>query len=97
MVVISLPSAWTASTVQLFTDSPSRCTVHAPHDEVSQPMFVPVSRACSRMYWTSSVRGSTSKVCGTPLSVTDTSTMPPFRVVPPGSGGGDQSCSCCAR
>ena len=49
MVVMSAPSAWTASTVQLFTDSPSRCTVQAPHDDVSQPMLVPVSPTCSRM------------------------------------------------
>ena len=43
MVVTSSPSAWTASIVHDFTDSPSRRTVHAPHDDVSQPTFVPVS------------------------------------------------------
>ena len=48
MVVTSLPSAWTASTVHDFTDSPSRCTVHAPHDDVSHPMFVPVRPSTSR-------------------------------------------------
>ena len=42
-MVMSAPSACTASTVQLFTDSPSMWIVHAPHDDVSQPMFVPVS------------------------------------------------------
>jgi hypothetical protein len=47
--VIDAPSACTASTVQLFTASPSMCTEHAPHDDVSQPMFVPVSPTCSRM------------------------------------------------
>ena len=62
IVVMSAPSAWTASTVQLFTDSPSMCSVQAPHDDVSHPMFVPVRPTCSRMYWTSSVRGSTSCV-----------------------------------
>ena len=49
IVVMSAPSACTASTVQLFTDSPSMCIVHAPHDDVSQPMLVPVSPTCSRM------------------------------------------------
>ena len=28
-----------------FTDSPSTSTVHAPHDDVSHPIFVPVSPA----------------------------------------------------
>ena len=42
MVVISLPSACTASTEQLLTDTPSRCTVQAPQLEVSHPTGVPV-------------------------------------------------------
>jgi hypothetical protein len=42
------PSAWTASTVQLFTDRPSRWTVQAPQFEVSQPMVVPVLPSTSR-------------------------------------------------
>src|SRR3954451_11370026 len=70
IVVMSPPSAWAASIVQLFTDSPLKWIVQAPHEEVSQPMFVPVSPTFSRMYWTSSVRGSTSWVCWTPLTVT---------------------------
>jgi len=49
MVVTLHPSAWTANMVQLFTASPSKCTVQAPQLEVSQPMFVPVNFACSRM------------------------------------------------
>ncbi len=48
MVVISLPSAWTASTAQLFTDTPSISTVHAPQLLVSQPIGVPVLPATSR-------------------------------------------------
>ena len=32
MVVTARPSAWAASTVHDFTDSPSSSTVHAPHD-----------------------------------------------------------------
>ena len=49
MVMISAPSAWTASMVQDLTDSPSTNTVHAPHEEVSHPMLVPVSPTTSRM------------------------------------------------
>ena len=48
MVVISMPSAWTASMVQDFTDSPLTNTVQAPHDDVSQPTLVPVSPTTSR-------------------------------------------------
>ena len=40
MVVIDAPSAWAASIVQDFTDSPSTSTVHAPQLDVSQPTFV---------------------------------------------------------
>jgi hypothetical protein len=48
MVVISMPSAWTPSIVQDFTDSPFTSTVHAPHEDVSQPTFVPVNPSRSR-------------------------------------------------
>jgi hypothetical protein len=48
IVVTAPPSAWTASTVHDFTDSPSSSTVHAPHEVVSQPTFVPFSPRCSR-------------------------------------------------
>jgi hypothetical protein len=48
IVVTSAPSACTASTVQLFTASPSSKQVQAPQLEVSQPMWVPVSPATSR-------------------------------------------------
>ena len=43
-----LPSACTASTVQLLADTPSRWTVHAPQLLVSQPTFVPVRPSLSR-------------------------------------------------
>ena len=59
MVTVA-PSACAASIVHDFTDSPSTSTVHAPHDDVSQPTLVPVSPHASRRYCTSSVRGSTS-------------------------------------
>ena len=57
---------------------PSRCTTHAPHWLVSQPICVPVSRRVSRRKSTSSVRGSawpstslpfTRKVMGADWSV----------------------------
>ena len=55
MVVTARPSAWAASTVHDFTDSPSSSTVQAPHDDVSQPTLVPVRPATSRRKCTSSV------------------------------------------
>ena len=48
IVVISRPSAWTPSTVQDLTDSPSSSTVQAPQEDVSQPTFVPVRPSRSR-------------------------------------------------
>ena len=44
--------------------------MQAPHDEVSQPMLVPVRPSSSRTYWTSSVRGSTSWCARRPLTMT---------------------------
>ena len=67
--MISAPSAWAANIVHDFTDSPPRSTVHAPHDDVSQPTLVPVSPQASRRNWTSSVRGSTSWSWLEPLTV----------------------------
>ena len=72
MVVIAAPSAWAASIVHDFTDSPSTSTVHAPQLDVSQPTLVPVSPHASRRYCTSSVRGSTSWSCAAPLTVIPT-------------------------
>ncbi len=72
IVVISRPSAWTASIVQDLTDLPSTRTVHEPHVEVSHPTFVPVRPRCSRRKYTSSVRGSTSPSRGFPFTVKDT-------------------------
>src|SRR5262245_982706 len=72
MVLMSRPSACTASIVQDFTDCPSTSSVHEPHVEVSQPTLVPVSPRCSRMKYTSSVRGSTSPSRWVPFTVKDT-------------------------
>ena len=73
-VVISCPLAWAASTVHDFTDSPSSSTVQAPHEVVSQPMFVAVRSATSRTKCTSSMRSSTSAVICLPLTVRSTFT-----------------------
>src|SRR5438309_1384012 len=72
MVVIAAPSAWTAKMVQDLTLCPSSSTVHAPQLLVSQPTWVPVRPASSRMYCTSNSRGSTSCSCLAPLMVTAT-------------------------
>ncbi|CAB5026093.1 unannotated protein [freshwater metagenome] len=66
---ISRPSAITASIVQLFTGSLSTQITHVPQLEVSHPQCVPRSRSSSRMKWTSSMRGSTSRVYSVPLTV----------------------------
>ncbi len=60
IVLISRPSALTASIVHDLALSPSTRTVHAPQLLVSQPMCVPVSPKTSRRRWTSRRRGSTS-------------------------------------
>src|SRR5947199_10433255 len=59
----------TASVVHALTALPSRCTTQAPHCEVSQPTWVPVSRRFSRRNCTSRVRGSTSAVTALPFTV----------------------------
>src|SRR3954447_26538282 len=69
MVLTSCPSAITASVVQAFTGLPSRCTTQAPHCEVSQPTWVPVSLKFSRRNCTSSVRGSTLALTGLPFTI----------------------------
>src|SRR3954449_8013302 len=58
----------TASVVHDLTGSPSTSTVHTPQLEVSQPQCVPVRPSVSRRKWTSSSRGSTSAVRGSPLT-----------------------------
>ena len=68
-VVISCPSAWTASIVQDFTGVPSTSTVHAPQLVVSHPRWVPVNARPSRNRWASSSRGSTSTTRFSPLTV----------------------------
>src|ERR1700761_7952820 len=59
----------TASVVHDLTGWPSMSTTQAPQLEVSQPQWVPVSPGVSRMKWTSSMRGSMSRVTSWPLIV----------------------------
>src|SRR5262249_18556687 len=61
--------------VQAFTALPSTCTTQAPHWEVSQPTWVPVSRRFSRRNCTRRVRGSTSPVTALPFTVSATADM----------------------
>src|SRR3954452_4297964 len=59
----------TASVVHDLTGSPLTSTVHTPQLDVSQPQCVPVRPSVSRRRWTSSRRGSTSAVTGSPWTV----------------------------
>ena len=68
-VRISWPSHIAASVVHDLTGLPSIRTTHAPQFDVSQPQWVPVRPSVSRMKWTSSVRGSTSRETASPLMV----------------------------
>src|SRR6188472_3796068 len=47
-------------------------TTQAPQFDVSQPQWVPFRPSVSRMKWTSSWRGSTSRETGSPLTVIET-------------------------
>src|SRR5664280_3708987 len=75
MVVILAPSHCSASKVQDFDAMPSTWTTQAPHCEVSQPTWVPVSRKFSRRNGTSKGRASTSPVTALPFTVMDTAGM----------------------
>src|ERR1700730_6059566 len=75
MVVTLAPSICQTKTVQDFTALPSTCTTQAPHWDVSQPTWVPVSRRSSRRNCTRRVRGSTSPVTALPFTVSATADM----------------------
>src|SRR6516165_3876615 len=75
MVVTFAPSTCQTKTVQDLTALPLTCTTQAPHCEVSQPTWVPVSRRFSRKYCTRRVRGSTSPVTALPFTVNATAVM----------------------
>ena len=68
-VRISRPSAIAASTVQLFTGSPSIHSTQAPQFDVSHPQWVPVRSRWSRRKCTRSSRGSTSREISSPFTV----------------------------
>src|SRR5581483_454567 len=68
-VVISAPSACTASTVHDFTVAPFISTVHAPQSVVSHPTCVPVRSSPSRSISTKSVLASTAIAYGLPFTV----------------------------
>src|SRR5947199_9726009 len=76
MVVMFAPSICQTNTVQDLIALPFTCTTQAPHWDVSQPTWVPVSRRFSRRNCTRSVRGSTSPVTGLPFTVNATAGMP---------------------
>src|SRR5882757_6573728 len=73
MVVTDLPLAATVRRVQLFIETPSTCTTHAPHCDVSQPICVPVRLSVSRRNSDRSSEAATSAFTCLPL--TDISTF----------------------
>src|SRR5690606_9399398 len=75
IVVTLAPSACQANMVQELRATPSTCTTQAPHWEVAQPTWVPVSRRLSRRYCTSRVRGSTVAVTALPFTVIETGSI----------------------
>src|SRR3972149_1542641 len=86
MVSTSAPSALSARMVQDLTARPLTLTTQAPHWEVSQPTWVPVSRRFSRRNWTNSVRGSISALTALPFTDMETVgiTLLPFSLGPDG-------------
>src|SRR5256885_15777501 len=101
MVVTLAPSICQTKTVQALTALPSTSTTQAPHCDVSQPTWVPVSRRFSRRNWTRRVRGSTSPVTALPFTVIATADMgyllgirakrPVFTLCGQAGGGSDQN------
>src|SRR5216683_7608457 len=75
MLVTLAPLIVSANSVHDFTALPSTWTTQAPHCDVSQPTWVPVSRRCSRRNCTRRVRGSTSPVTALPFTVIATADM----------------------
>src|SRR5215475_12927578 len=72
MVVMAYPSACTASIRQERAGTPSMSTVQAPHTPCSQPACAPVSNKRSRRQSSRLMRGSTSTVRVSPLTVNST-------------------------
>ena len=72
MVVISFPETVTPSTIHDVTALPSTITVHAPQSPVLHPSFVPVRPIVSRRTANRVLRGSTSRSCSSPLTISVT-------------------------
>ena len=70
-VSIFAPSAWTASSMQLFTATPSRWIVQAPQLPVSQPMCVPGQLEVVADEVDEQPAGSTSRSYSSPLTSTE--------------------------
>ena len=98
MVVISSPACITASVRQLLMRCPLTITVQAPHCPWSQPFFVPVSVRCSRSASSNVVRGSRSRACCRPLtvSVTFSFCIDTVSAVASASAGGEANASVAA-
>jgi hypothetical protein len=75
IVVISLPSAVTASVRQETTRFPLTRTVHAPQDPRSQPFLVPVKCNLFRIASNKVTRGSRLSFSGRPLILNERSTV----------------------
>src|SRR4051812_36472134 len=75
MVVIWMPSLWTANIRQDRTGTPSSSTVQAPHTPCSQPACAPVRPNWSRRQSSNVVRGSTSAERISPLILSSTSML----------------------
>ena len=67
MVVIFLPAAMETGMTHERTGSPSRWTVQAPHKDMPQPNFVPVSPRMSRKTHSSRISELTSTLCSVPF------------------------------
>src|SRR5215510_12339540 len=72
MVVMAYPSACTANIRQERAGAPSISTVQAPHTPCSQPACAPVSNKRPRRQSSRLMRGSTSSVRVSPLTVNST-------------------------
>src|SRR5258708_16356858 len=69
IVVTRLPAAAAIGVMHERAALPSRCTVHAPHNAMPQPNFVPVIPSTSRSTHSSGVSSSTSTLRALPLIV----------------------------
>src|SRR5262249_60477035 len=69
IVVTDLPATDSTGTEHERVGAPSMCTVHAPHNALPQPYFVPVIPSVSRRTHNSGVSPATSTSCARPFTV----------------------------